>query len=157
MTQNGLIEIDAKSIIRSQRKCRHNEKFTDCRIWRLVFEVTAANYNSQPVQSRARMFSPSSLVKNVQEFKKNKLLTVENPPIIWRAQTIIALMKMQKMRRAITDLSFLNSLSLWLKSIKTWYYFFKLKWNLLICLIICLSSQLNCNLYFIYIDIKLKT
>ena len=70
MTQNGLIEIDAKSIIRSQRKCRHKEKLVDCNIWRLLFEVTATNYNSQPVKSRARMFSPSSLVKNVQEFKQ---------------------------------------------------------------------------------------
>ena len=70
MSQNGLIETDVKSVIRSQRKCRHNDKLTDCKIWRLLFEVTATNYNSQPVRSRARMFSPSNLVKNVQEFKK---------------------------------------------------------------------------------------
>ena len=70
MNQNGLIEIDAKSIIRLQRKCRHNEKLVDCRIWRLIFEVKSANYNRQPIRSRARMFSPSCLVKNVQEFKQ---------------------------------------------------------------------------------------
>ena len=70
MSQNGLKDTDTKSVVRSQRNCRHNEKLTDWRIWRFLFEVTATNYNSQPVSSRARMFSPSNLVKNVQNFKK---------------------------------------------------------------------------------------
>ena len=52
------------------REWEHGMTFGDCKYWYLFKDWNSFNQNFSPVLSRARMFSPSSWVKNVKEFSQ---------------------------------------------------------------------------------------
>ena len=74
MNTFGSFKLEWKTRIRiNDDVCKHNLQLDDWGYWSKFLDGVDSNQSFKQVLSRARMFSPSSWVKNIREFRQNVL------------------------------------------------------------------------------------